>query len=181
MDGCLTGIQSWSQKHDTINGFPWYWYPNGKLIMLFSMAIHQIWTTLSYIMTHWLYQPSEITHPPALGTMRLIARKMLYVKCVGLCLRSFIPYLGHGGFPIWPPVVFLKVPNLVRTWHVDLSPLVRIIGMFWECIEHYNVFQNGTSILWECICHRGKVSPGRNTSWEEKEVLSHNHPGMLLW
>ncbi len=31
---------------------------------------------------------TEITHRPALGTMRLIARKMLYVRCVGLCLRS---------------------------------------------------------------------------------------------
>ncbi len=31
-DECLTGIQSWSQKHDTIKGFPCYRYPNGKLI-----------------------------------------------------------------------------------------------------------------------------------------------------
>ncbi len=27
---------------------------------------------------------SEITHRPALGTIRLIARKMLYVRCVDL-------------------------------------------------------------------------------------------------
>ncbi len=32
-DECFTGIQSWSQKHDTIKGFPCYGYPNdGKLI-----------------------------------------------------------------------------------------------------------------------------------------------------
>ena len=30
----------------------------------------------------------EITQSPALGTVRLIARKMLYVKCVGLCFRN---------------------------------------------------------------------------------------------
>ena len=30
----------------------------------------------------------EITRRPALGTMRLIARKMVYVRCVGQCLRS---------------------------------------------------------------------------------------------
>ncbi len=29
-----------------------------------------------------------ISLPPALGTMRLIARKMLYVRCVGQCLQS---------------------------------------------------------------------------------------------
>ncbi len=38
----------------------------------------------------------EITHRPALGTMRLIARKMLYVRCVGLCLRSLKNYIS------WP-------------------------------------------------------------------------------
>ena len=31
---------------------------------------------------------TEITQSPALGTVRLIVRKMLYVKCIGLCLRS---------------------------------------------------------------------------------------------
>ncbi len=30
----------------------------------------------------------EITQSPALGTVRLIARRMLYVKCVGLCFRN---------------------------------------------------------------------------------------------
>ncbi len=30
----------------------------------------------------------EITHHPALGMMRLIARKMLYVRCVRQCLQS---------------------------------------------------------------------------------------------
>ena len=30
----------------------------------------------------------EITHRPAFGMMRLIERNMLYVRCVGLCLRS---------------------------------------------------------------------------------------------
>ncbi len=31
-DKCFAGIQSWSPKHDTIKGFPCYWYPNdGKL------------------------------------------------------------------------------------------------------------------------------------------------------
>ena len=27
-------------------------------------------------------------HRPALGTMRLIARKILYIRCVGQCLQS---------------------------------------------------------------------------------------------
>ena len=31
----------------------------------------------------------EITQSPALGTVRLINRKMLYVKCVGLCLSTW--------------------------------------------------------------------------------------------
>ncbi len=35
----------------------------------------------------WCIEPA-ITPGPALETMRLIARKMLYVRCVGLCLRS---------------------------------------------------------------------------------------------
>ncbi len=37
-DGCFTGIESWSPKHDTIKGFPWNWYIKGKLITILTPA-----------------------------------------------------------------------------------------------------------------------------------------------
>ncbi len=39
-DGCFTGIESWSPKHDTIKGFPWNWYIKGKLIIEGRSAFH---------------------------------------------------------------------------------------------------------------------------------------------
>ncbi len=44
----------------------------------------------------------EIRRSPALGTVRLIARKMLYVKCVGLCFRDAHVNIGwtKGIIPI---------------------------------------------------------------------------------
>ena len=50
-----------------------------------TMTRHGIgWSFTSW----WGRIEPEITHRPALGTMMLIARKMLYVRCVGQCLQS---------------------------------------------------------------------------------------------
>ena len=52
---------------------------------------NQVLTKLRYIITQplgYTRQNLAITLRPALGTMRLIARKMLFVRCVGQCLQS---------------------------------------------------------------------------------------------
>ncbi len=51
-----------------------------------------------------LKRVSEITQSPALGTLRLIVRKMLYVRYVGLCLQSL-----HKLMSTWQEKI--NIPN----------------------------------------------------------------------
>ena len=83
-----------------------------------SKSANSIWLLLLFFLHRALVLlKTEITGSPALGTVRLIARKMLYVKCVGLCIETCIKCLSTWRKRLMSPIILTVTVVVWVAWY----------------------------------------------------------------